>query len=197
MRKIMKIGGICFIVMLVIGILVRNDKQGSSQASYNNSNSQIVKNRPEQQSKFIEVVTTAQNRAQNADNDLQKGGALSERNKAICNILRNKSVSNWNGIIKRIDSNSDGKGIFSIEIVDDVLIQTWNNSVSDFSAESLIEPSSKLFGVIANLNKGDEVSFSGSFVSNSDTCIEEQSLTLDGKVLEPEFTFRFKNVKKL
>ena len=45
--------------------------------------------------------------------------------------------------------------------------------------------------------KGDRVKFSGNLLTEETHCIDEQSVTLKGKVSEPEFTFKFSNIQKI
>ena len=57
--------------------------------------------------------------------------------------------------------------------------------------------SSELFATVSSMSKGQEVRFSGSFLKGDAGCIGEQSMTLDGKLEDPEFTFKFSSVSVL
>lgn len=154
---------------------------------------------PSEQKEFLNIVKKAQNSATGASNDMQRGGYLSTRSKELCGLLRpiNFKVNNWVGTINDIDSNSDGKGVLSIKLAKDIFVQTWNNSFSDTlaNANSLLEPNSPIFNAAAQMAKGDRVKFSGNLVPEKTHCINEQSVTLKGKVSEPEFTFKFSNIQ--
>ena len=130
---------------------------------------------------------------------MQRGGYLSTRSKELCGLLRpiNFRVNNWVGTINDIDSNSDGKGVLSIKLAKDIFVQTWNNSFSDTvaNANTLLEPNSPIFNAAAQMAKGDRVKFSGNLVPEKTHCLNEQSVTLKGKVSEPEFTFKFSNIQ--
>lgn len=147
--------------------------------------------------KFLAVIRTAREKARAAKNDMQRGGILSERNQNICGILQTLRVANWIGHVDDVNSTSDGKGVLSVEIFEDVFIKTWNNALSDAFDNTLLDPRSAIFKAAANLDSGDPVRFSGSFISDQDTCIREGSITLGGKLREPEFLFRFSEIEKL
>ncbi len=63
------------------------------------------------------------------------------------------------------------------------------------SAKTLIDPNSKLFQNASMLKKGDSITFSGTFLPGKDgECIYEGSMSLSGKLRDPEFIFRFSSV---
>jgi hypothetical protein len=149
---------------------------------------------PPGQSDFVAAVVTAQAEAREADNDLQKGGAKATRDQAICALPQ--AVEGWTGVVTTIDANSEGLGILAIEIADDVNVKTWNNALSDFMDDTLIDPSSPVFASALALKRGDVIRFSGTFVEDSSEgeCIREASLSLNGKLTKPSFIFRFSEV---
>ena len=153
---------------------------------------------PKGQNEFLKIVKNTQNSAVNAKNDMQMGGFLNTRSKQLCNLLgpMNFKIDGWIGTINDVDSTSDGKGVLSIKVGKDIFIETWNNAFSDFVAKTLIEPNSSVFNAAANMSKGDKVKFSGNFVTHDTHCIDEQSISLSGKVREPEFTFKFVEIAK-
>lgn len=150
----------------------------------------------ENESKFSEAIKKSIKEVDSAKNDMQIGGIKSTRDKEICNILSIKSVSNWIGEVKQVSANSDGKGVLVLSVPGNALIRTWNNSFSDIRYNTLIEPGTKLFNDASQLNPGDIVSFSGTFFEDEENCISEASLSLSGKVKEPEFIFRFSDIRK-
>ncbi|CNT54915.1 TPA_asm: hypothetical protein G1R43_11335 [Salmonella enterica subsp. enterica serovar Typhimurium] len=151
---------------------------------------------PEQQEKFIEVVSNAISSAKGVDNDMKLGGIKAKRDKAVCKTLsKDKKVKNWVGTVKTVSANSDGYGVLALEIAPDIEVKTWNNAFSDSSHHTLINPDSEIFSVASDLKPGDMVSFSGRFIPNSKDCILESSMTLYGKVTEPEYIFKFSGLK--
>ena len=145
---------------------------------------------PPAQVKFVEIVSSAQNQVKAASNDMQIGGIKAERDKALCQLISSPVVTNWVGTIKKVDANSDGKGVLAISIAPDVDV----NSLSDIGDDTLINPSSNLFAEASNMAKGQTVTFSGKFFKDRQDCLKESSLSLKGKVSEPEFIFKFSKV---
>lgn len=183
------------IIIAGVGFLVLAIFAGNSSESKKESEPEIQY--PANQTVLIDASLLAIDKAKKADNDMQKGNALRERNKKICANMGPLTVEDWIGTVSKIDSNSDGLGILKIEIAKNVYVETWNNAISDSFHNTLIQPSTPLFDAVANLKKGQKVKFSGQFFDDSDTCIYESSLTLDGKVKEPEFIFKFSKVSPL
>lgn len=149
---------------------------------------------PKDQREFVEAVAAAQAKADASDNDLKRGSALSKRNKALCKIVGSSGkVKNWSGKINTLDANGEGKGVVSIEIGEQMHVSTWNNAFSDISDNTLIEPGA-LFDKFLEYSEGDIVQFSGTLLDGGDTCINDSRLTLDGKLSDPKFIFRFKAI---
>ena len=149
------------------------------------------------QEQFIAIVLKSIVDAKGAQNDMQKGGILSSRNNEICKILPSLNVKNWIGTVKKVDSNSDGKGVLYVSIAKDVSVQTWNNALSDIFDKTLLEPNSAIFNKASNLKTGQKVQFDGNFFSDEEKCVQESSITLDGKLDEPEFVFKFHDINPL
>ena len=197
--KILKIIGGIFVALVIIGIFVGDDDTDTNSSSKgSNAISLVETKRPQIQKDFVNIVSTAQNESKNTENDMQKGGIISARDKNLCNLLGNNSqITNWTGTVKKISSNSDGKGVLFVEIAKKVQMQTWNNAFSDIGDKTLIEPETELFNSAASLKKGQEVVFSGSIFFSKDGCVKEQSLSLRGKLESPGFTFKFSKIAPL
>lgn len=147
---------------------------------------------PPMEARLIEIASTAQFESRKADNDMQRGGIKSKRDKGLCESITSLAVVDWIGTIKKIDSNSDGKGVLEIEIAPDILIKTWNNAFSDMGDHTLLEPGSPVFETAAAMKRGQKVIVSGTLLKGSEgECIKEGSVSLHGKISDPEFIFRF------
>jgi hypothetical protein len=127
-------------------------------------------------------------------NDMAKGAARPARAKEICTFLKDVQVRNWRGRVKILSSNSDGFGVLSVQIGDNISIKTWNNSISDVEDKTLIVPDSTIFRQAIALKQGQQVTFAGQFFLDPTDCIREGSLTLEGSLTEPEFIFRFSEI---
>lgn len=192
------------IVLAVIGAMAGGGRNGGTSSSGTSSANSapsapdpVMANRPADQTAFIQAVEQGQTSAKSAKNDMQKGGAKASRDKAMCAAIKSMTVNNWTGTLATIDSNSDGMGVVSIRIARDVHVKTWNNSFSDIGDKTLLEPGSDLFNKVSGMSKRTKVKFSGSFIAEEDNCVKESSMTLDGKLEEPEFIFRFSDISSL
>ena len=116
---------------------------------------------------------------------------------ALCKMLSSHRVQDWVGTIYELSSNSEGKGVLSVQISDNVYIKTWNNKLSDIGHDTLIDPNSSLFKTLSGLSEGNKIKFSGSFLPSDTDCIREGSLTLSGSMTEPEFIMQFERVQSL
>ncbi len=112
----------------------------------------------------------------------------------MCNILSSASADNWVGTIYKLSSNNDGKGVLEVQIASDVWIKTWNNSFSDISDYTLIEPESSLFSNASSLKKGQSIKFSGNFIRETSDCLREGSMSISGSMTEPEYIMRFSSI---
>ena len=198
--------GAWIVIAIFFAIIRKDDSDSEPQNSTNQKTTSIQSiskyatirsSMPESQEKFLATVVSAQQKSMKVKNDMAKGGIKSERDKEICSEFNFKSVSNWLGFVNSVDSNSEGLGVLSISIADTVNVQTWNNSLSDLFTNTLIKPSSNVFKIASKLTRGQLVKFSGSFFEGQlgSDCIREQSLTLDGKLQSPDFTFRFSSIE--
>jgi len=149
---------------------------------------------PALEARFIEIVSAAQGESRRAENDMQRGGIKARREKALCEAITS-AATDWIGTIEEVTSNSDGKGVLEIAIAEGIKIKTWNNALSDAGNNTLIEPGSPVFEAASAMKRGQRVAFSGVFFKGSQgDCLHESSMSLRGKLEEPEFIFRFSRV---
>lgn len=184
-------------VVAVIGIISSHSPSGSNQVVPQEEELQqnLAPVLPSPEASFVRIVSGAQDEARGTQNDMQKGGVKSSRDRAICAAMPSLQVRDWVGTVKTIDSNSDGKGVLGVSLAPDVVVTTWNNSLSDFEDHTLIEPGTSVFQSASAMKPGQLVTFSGRFFPGTDgDCIQESSLTLNGKVASPDFIFLFSDV---
>jgi RNA polymerase subunit RPABC4/transcription elongation factor Spt4 len=150
---------------------------------------------PRDERAFVKLVTDAQAEGKSVENDMQLGGVRTKREDEICRLWSSPpTVKNWFGTIAAVDSNSDGKGVVAVTLAQDFTVKTWNNDLSDMTEHTLIDPHSALFAAAEALKVGETVRFSGTFFPgdrDDNECLKEGSMTLRGKVAEPEYIFRF------
>lgn len=204
-------------VLLVAGL---TGCGGNSPSGNDASEERYRAARPAAQVQFSEIVSSSQQKARDAKNDMQLGGIKGERDRLICNSVAGIagdwwanpdpmtalermgkpifSATNWVGKVKTLDATSDGFGVLVIEVEDGVTVGTTNNAISDVSSETLIRQTSPLFAQVSTLSEGQWVMFSGSFLTGtSGDCFSEMSMSLAGKLRSPEFVFRFSEVSPM
>jgi hypothetical protein len=183
---------VIIVILAAVGSGDGSRPSSSSESSVAARADPIEEKRPESQARFIEIVSAAQQKSRDADNDMQRGSAKSGRDKNVCSLLKGMKVKNWTGTISKITSNSDGKGVIEVTIAPKITVKTWNNARSDLGDNTLIEPGSKFFDFVASLKKGTKIQFSGNFFRGSGgDCLRESSMSLRGKLEDPEFIFNF------
>jgi len=184
------IGGILF-VLFVIGVFAPSEE--TTTKSKEVQSTEI----PASQQAFINAVTSIMADYEKASNELKKSAVRKTRRQKIRAALKEKrKVVNWVGTLKDMSTTSERNAYVSIQPEgSNFFIQTWNNEVSDFMDKTLIPESSTLYNAVADLDKGNKVIFSGSFVQSDDDFVGEQSMTEQGSMLDPEFSFRFSEIK--
>jgi hypothetical protein len=147
---------------------------------------------------FINAVTRFYDDYREAPNELKKSALRAQRKQAIQQALGgSRSATDWAGTLKSMRTNSDGDAYIVVELDGaDFTVQCWNNALSDMFDNTLIPQSSSVFGTLSELSVGDRVVFSGTFASDEKDFIGEQSITEYGSMTDPEFTFRFTNVRR-
>lgn len=173
---------------------------------------------PQQEIYFAKIVEKAIDESKSTENEVKRTKAKEVRAKELCGLLKSKRIKNWYGIVSDdIATTYDNKGTLSVYLVSElnlvyrnksldlehisanfnkkILIQTWNNTFSDFDYHTLIHPNTKIYSVLSELQQGDLIRFSGTFFPDNKNCIHESSLTLKGGLEEPEFIFKFSDIK--
>ena len=208
-KSISGAGVISILVMLaVLGAVARAQVEGTSRDNHTDSDAAQVDTTPATQepgvprslamptdeATLVQAVNDARAAYAAGANDMAKGAARPARARAICKALQSVAVSQWVGTVDDLSTNGDGKGVLSVRLGKDLTVATTNNDFGDSLQKSLIDPSSQLFADAVALHKGQRVTFSGHFFRASADCISESSLTLEGSIDAPEFTFQFSSI---
>lgn len=151
---------------------------------------------PADQQKFIEIVSDAAEKFRHAKNELQETVLRDDRSIELYRAFNSSHVRNWQGTIAKLETTSDGDAILTVMIADGVFLKTWGNSLSDYQDETLIPRNSEAFATLLNLHRGDKLVFSGAFITDDRGYFKEASVTIRGSVTEPEFIFRFDEIRK-
>lgn len=150
---------------------------------------------PEAQQRFLATVTSYTAVFKNASNELQESAARSQRGQAVAGLGLGTKVNNWVGKIKNMGTTGDGKALLSVSIGRGVVVHTWNNAFSDMTDKTLINPNSSMYNTLANLAKGQDIIFSGTFIRSEMDYYKENSMTIHGSMTEPEYLFKFSSIK--
>ena len=142
---------------------------------------------------FVSIVSTARDAARSAQNDMQRGALLAARNEAICRDVP-MSVTGWHGTVRTLSADSEGNGILVVELAPGITL-TNERGFSERHA-TLLKPGTADFQVATSLAAGETIQFDGSFMPGDPTCIDEGGFTLDSKLLEAEFPFIFRELRK-
>jgi hypothetical protein len=195
--------GIVLLGLMIIGLLNSPDEDSTTNsaskiASSSKPTTQSLKSlMPEVQTLFIQAVVEHSGAYSGAKNELQQSAMRDQRKAAISSTLGGYVVSSWIGTINKLETNSEGKAILSVRVAPDIEIKTWNNALSDFASNTLIEKGTPVFNSLFDLAEGQKVEFSGRFFPSETDFIEETSMTISGSMTNPEFLFQFKSVTKI
>lgn len=151
---------------------------------------------PSEQRKLIELAQRMRQKYSVARNEIQKSQVRDERRMLLAQAGIPFRVAGWTGQLVELDTNSDGLGIVRILMAPNVSVGTWNNAISDIGDQTLIQKNSPVYRKLAELQIGENVSFSGSFVMSQEDHFKEVSITQDGSMEDPAFLFRFEDIHR-
>jgi hypothetical protein len=153
---------------------------------------------PQSQLSFIDAVESFYSPYNDAPNELKKSALRTHRKDAIKNILSNRRINEWVGTLTDMQTNSEGRAIVEIKLegAESIVMKTWNNALSDFMDNTLIENGSDLYNSISELSEGGKVVFSGTLISDDRDYVKEGSMTESGSMTDPEFIVKFSSIRK-
>jgi hypothetical protein len=143
---------------------------------------------------FIQAVEQSTSEIEAAATDLQRSQAVRNRDPTLCGILGDANADGWVGEVKGIGANQEGKGYIDVVISDTVVVQTWNNAFSDGLDNTLVPTDASFFNSMVALVPGEKVTFSATFLSDTDSCLKGANLTETFYGLNPNFIVRFSNI---
>ena len=155
---------------------------------------EAAKNGPADQRALVKAVAVGRAGYEATDNELKQRQIQKQRDAAVRAAVRGLKVTDWVGEIRSIDTNGGGKGVLELSIGDDTKISTWNNAFSDYDDKTLIPMDSAMYDALVQLEEGDRIRFSGTFFRDDALGLKEQSLTLHGQMMTPNFVFRFSKI---
>jgi len=153
---------------------------------------------PRAERRFLAIVADAQEAAADA-NEIGVVQARHRRGQQLCRLLGSGlQARSWTAVVDSVETTLGGDaGVLELSIADGVKVATWNNSLSDFDDQTLIKEGSPVWRLLAELEEGDVVRFTASFVRDEENCVRESSLIDVNGLLTPTFIARFSAVEKL
>lgn len=158
---------------------------------------QLARTPPQKQQALLDAISAGRIAYDAAPNEMAQGGTRPQRASAICAAFQSMSASGWIGRVKRLSSTSDGYGVLSVEIGDQVTVSTGNDIIGFMSSNTLIAPTSNVFQAASGMSEGMWVRFAGTFYPDHPDCLQELSATMYGSMMDPEFVFRFSFIEPL
>jgi hypothetical protein len=183
------------ITLVVVGSVAASGNGGGNLADQSSTSARLLSENsslPAAQQAWLKAVGKAQSVA-SGGNEMQVVDARKERAEGMCAALgKSLAATDWVGTVDSVETVLGGdSGVLSLRVAEDVSVGTWNNGFSDVGDDTLIAPDSELWDQVANLEEGDQVQFSGTFLQDDDDCIKESSVMDVNGVETPAFIFRF------
>lgn len=152
---------------------------------------------PESQKSFIGDVLTARSGYKAGQNAVVQGNERIHR-KHNLGVYKNKKFENWIGSIYQMSTISDGsKAWLRVQIDPYITLTTSKTEWSDEGFHSLIPWRTDIYDKLLALRPDDWIIFSGQFFPSKEDGILEISLTMYGSMTDPEFLFKFTDLKKI
>jgi hypothetical protein len=149
---------------------------------------------PKSEARFVKVVEKAAEDYADTSNELKGAKILKSRDSDACEAAGSK-VKSWVGTIHEVGATGDGDGYVEIEIAPSIVVETWNNALSDAFDDTLIPQSAAFFDRLSEMDEGDKVVFSGKLLPDDDSCLQTSNLTKAFNAADPNFLFRFSNIR--
>ena len=207
-RRAFLIGSSVFLSLLAIVLLTtpRTDdyqpEEPPSAASTENqaqpSQPQPTIDLPRKQVAFINAIRVAKAQYDAAPNELRKSEVRTWRGSLIRSALGgSRTVYQWIGKAYGMTTNSEGQASLDVSLLGSDRIELETSSLFHDPNETVINQGTILYSEIADLDSGDVVVFSGTFLpSEREDYVWEGSETELGSMEYPEFLFKFIAIKK-
>lgn len=150
---------------------------------------------PREQQAFLALLAEHRAAYRAAANDMARGATRPARGVALCRLMTQPVVRNWVGTIATLSSTSEGHGVLAVSLDRNVKLQTWNLAFADGTDRTLIPSGSPLFNRVAAMSRNQRVIVTGTLFRDPVDCFRETSLSVNGAMTEPDFLFRFDDVR--
>ncbi len=154
--------------------------------------------------RIIQIVDDYAAQFDAATNDMARGLVRTRRATTLCTGPRSPRtlagrVKDWVGVIEKLDAVADGRGILYVRVSPRIALHTTNNTLSEAIGEpaTLLPVDAPVYRVAVGLAVGQRIQFSGLLFPSRTDCMREISLTVAGTMREPDFLFRFTNLRPM
>lgn len=117
------------------------------------------------------------------------------RAEALRQSLGTTRVTNWTATLTRPRTTGDGHAVVEVRLPCGAILKTWNTTNSDVGSDTLIAHGSPLFVEVGKLREDQQVVVEGQLFQGARDGFTELSLSERGSMLNPEFLFRFANIR--
>jgi hypothetical protein len=152
---------------------------------------------PPDEQAFIKAVLSSAEAYRRGQDDAQKQAAKAERAKKLCEIAQLSNVSRWIGTVQKLSPSTDGKSVVSIQITNNLYVETQTDSSSDAADKTLIAPDDPVFAKLTARKDRRFMRFSGEFAKSDADCVKEAGPTLEASMTAPQFIFHFSDATAL
>ena len=142
--------------------------------------------KPENQQRFEKTIQEYVIKFSEANNELQQSTARKNRAKALQNLGFTEAY-NWVGTLTNISTDNEGNASVSVKLTSNIKLHT-----SYVSRK--IKHGSPLYNKLSDMEKGQRVNFSGSFIYERKDYFNETSMFEEGGMKSPDFSFDFTSV---
>jgi len=148
---------------------------------------------PKTERAFCDALKTYKAQYAAGGNDLKKSAARRDRAKAVVAGVPGGKVSQWQGTIQNLTTTGDGNVVLVVALpCGPFTVGTWNNELSDIMDRTLISRESSAFNVLAELQEGSTITFSGTLLRDETDGFRTSSLTESGSMNGGQFLIRFR-----
>jgi len=156
----------------------------------------------DQQEEFIKMITRFKSDYVKASNELKKSAVRRKRRVAIEEFLGNDLSVQLVGKITRLSTTTQQNAHVRISLLGTniITVSTHYSELTDIGSDTLIQADSGLYDTVSDFEKGDIVKFTGSFLTDDASggdYLDENSVSEDGSMTDPEFIFKFNSVEKI
>jgi hypothetical protein len=105
-------------------------------------------------------------------------------------------VQGWSGTIAQQATTRSGQGVVAVRIARNGTLRSRDTDDGYTEGVSTLIPfDSPLFRTVATMRSGQQVRFDGRFFPDTEDCVRELSPALREGMREPEFLFRFTDIR--